>query len=59
MRCSYEYKKQCAELYWQGTWAKAPVGVKEKNFQNMIRIQARTEKFCGAEALRYKKKNKM
>ena len=33
MKYSYEYKKQCVELYRQGKWPETPVGEKQKNPQ--------------------------
>ena len=33
MRYSYEYKKECVELYRQGKWAETPKGIKEENFK--------------------------
>lgn len=33
MRYSYEYKKECVELYRQGKWAEAPKGIKEDNLK--------------------------
>ena len=57
MRYSYEYKKQCIEMYRQGKWPETPDGVKKKRFRDTIRIWARIEKACGAEALRHKNQN--
>lgn len=59
MRYSYEYKKQCVELYRQGKWPKTPKGIKEENFHNTIRIWFRTEDNCGSEALQHKNQNKI
>ena len=59
MKYSYEYKKQCVELYRQGKWPETPVGVKQTNFHKMIRKWARIEKACGPEALRHKNQNKV
>ena len=43
MKYSYEYKKQCVELYRQGKWPETPVGEKQKNFHKTIRKWARME----------------
>ena len=59
MRYSYEYKKQCVELYRQGNWPETPDGVKEKRFHDTVRIWVRIEDACGPEALRHKKQNKV
>ena len=39
MKYSYEYKKQCVELYRQGKRPETPVGVKQKNFHKTIMNQ--------------------
>ena len=59
MRYSYEYKKQCVELYRQGKWQETPDGVTEKRFHDTVRIWVRIEDACGPEALRHKKQNKV
>lgn len=59
MRYSYEYKKECVELYRQGKWAEAPKGIKEDNFKNMVRKWVRTEDANGPEVLKHKNCNKV
>ena len=59
MKYSYEYKKQCVELYRQGKWPETPVGVKQKNFHKTIRKWARMEEACGPEVLHHKSQNKV
>ena len=59
MKYSYEYKKQCVELYRQGKWLETPVGVKQIDFHKMIRRWARMEEACGPEVLHHKSQNKV
>ena len=59
MKYSYEYKKQCVELYRQGKWPETPAGVKQKNFHETIRKWARMEEACGPEVLHHKSQNKV
>ena len=59
MKYSYEYKKQCMELYRQGKWPETPAGVKQKNFHETIRKWARMEEACGPEVLHHKSQNKV
>ena len=59
MRYSYEYKKECIELYRQGEWAATPKGVKEHNFRNTIRKWVRLEEMHGPEILKHKNHNKV
>ena len=59
MRYSYEYKRNCIELYRQGKWPETPNGIKERNFRIMIGRWARIEKYQGPEALRHKNFNKI
>lgn len=58
MRYSYEYKRNCVELYRQGKWPETPNGITEHNFRIMIGRWARIEKCQGPEALRHKNFNK-
>ena len=58
MRYSYEYKRNCVELYRQGKWAETPEGIKEANFHLMVRRWVRVEEAQGPEALRHKSMNK-
>ena len=60
MRYSYEYKRECVELYRQGKWPETPNGIKDaENFHNMIRRWARVEKANGPEALRHQNFNRI
>lgn len=58
MKYSYEYKKQCVELYRQGKWPETPEGVNRDRFHHAVVEWHRLEKACGTEALRHKKQNK-
>ena len=59
MKYSYEYKKQCVELYRQGKWSKTPEGLNQKRFREKIREWVRIEEAQGPEALRHKAQNKV
>ena len=59
MRYSYEYKKECVELYRQGKWAETPKGIKEENFKKMVRQWVRMEDANGPEVLKHKSCNKV
>ena len=58
MKYSYEYKRQCVELYRQGKWPETPEGVSKNRFHHAVVEWHRLEKSCGTEALRHKKQNK-
>ena len=58
MRYSYEFKRKCVELYWEGRWPETPVGIKKKNFHIMIGRWARMEGAKGPEVLRHSPTNK-
>lgn len=58
MRYSYEFKRECVELYRNGQWPDTPKGIKESNFKLKVRRWARIEDECGPEALRHKNQNK-
>ena len=59
MKYSYEYKKQCVELYRQGKWPKTPDRLNQKRFRDKIHEWARIEEAQGPEALRHKAQNKV
>ena len=59
MKYSYEYKKQCVELYRQRRWPENPEGVSTERFHHAVVKWHRLEKACGPEALRHKKQNKI
>ena len=59
MRYSYEYKKECIELYRQGKWAETPKGIKKENFKKMARQWVRMEDANGPEVLKHKSCNKV
>lgn len=37
MKYSYEFKKECVQLYKRGKWADTPDGIKKDSFHSMIR----------------------
>ena len=59
MKYSYEYKRNCVEMYREGKWPEAPEDIQERNFRGMIRKWAGIEKSCGPEALQHKNQNKV
>ena len=59
MKYSYEYKRNCVEMYREGKWPEAPEDIQERNFRGMIRRWAGIEKSCGPEALQHKNQNKV
>ena len=56
MKYSYEYKKNCIELYRQGKWPETPDGIKQENFRISVRRWSRREKSCGTESLQKNQK---
>ena len=59
MRYSYEFKRKCVELYYQGRYPDTPEGVKEQNFHIQIRRWVRLEEANGPDALRHNNHNKI
>ena len=58
MRYSYEYKRNCVEIYRSGQWPETPVGVKQRGFRIMIRKWSRLEAANGPEVLKHKSSNR-
>lgn len=58
MRYSYEFKKECIELYRQGKWMETPDGVTQETFRRKIRYWVRLVNFHGEEILKHKEQNK-
>ncbi len=59
MRYSYEFKKECVEMYRNGIMPDIPEGLSKKHFRNEIRKWVRIEEAQGSEALRHKGVNKV
>ena len=59
MRYSYEYKKECVELYRQGKWPETPTSITQESFRRMVRKWFRLEEACGSETLQHKNQNKI
>lgn len=59
MKYSYEYQRNCVELYRQEKWPETPEGAKVKCFHNTIRTWVRIEDACGTEALQHQNQNKI
>ena len=53
MKYSYEFKKECVQLYREGKWPDTPEEANEKNFHDSIRIWVRLEEFHGPEILKH------
>lgn len=53
MKYSYEFKKECVQLYREGKWPKTPEGIKEKNFHDLIRTWFALEELHGPEILKH------
>ena len=58
MRYSYEFKKECVELYKQGKWIETPEGVKQHMFRDKIRYWSHLVDFHGEEILKHKEHDK-
>ena len=58
MRYSYEFKRNCVDLYRQGRWPETPEGITTHTFRSKIGQWARIEDACGPDALRHKNRNK-
>ena len=53
MKYSYEFKKECVQLYREGKWADTPEGIKEKIFHDTIRKWFKLEQLHGPEILKH------
>ncbi|WP_039914032.1 helix-turn-helix domain-containing protein [Anaerococcus hydrogenalis] len=53
MKYSYEFKKECVQLYREGKWADIPEGIKEKIFHDTIRKWFKLEQLHGPEILKH------
>ena len=53
MKYSYEFKKECVQLYREGKWPDTPEEANEKNFHDSIRIWVRLEELHGPEILKH------
>ena len=58
MRYSYEFKRNCVELYRRGQWPETPEGTSQRGFRNKVLEWTRIEHLCGPEALQHKNHNK-
>ena len=58
MRYSYEFKRKCVEMYYQGNYPDTPEGISTKRFRSNIREWVRIEEACGPDALHHKTHNK-
>ncbi len=59
MRYSYEFKRECVEMYRRGILPDIPEGISKIRFQHMIREWTRMEDSQGPETLRHKGTNKV
>lgn len=58
MRYSYDFKKECVELYRQGKWMETPQGVTQETFRYKIWYWSKLVDFHGEEILKHKEQNK-
>ena len=53
MKYSYEFKRECVQLYREGKWPNTPEGVKEKRFHDTIKEWFKLEEKHGPEILKH------
>ena len=58
MRYSFEFKRDCVELYRSGIYPETPERVSEKSFRSKVRQWKRMEDVLGPEVLKHKNHNK-
>ena len=58
MRYSFEFKRMCVEMYYQGCYPDEPDGLSAKEFHHKIREWVRIKEAKGWDALRHKAHNK-
>ncbi|MBR3693889.1 MAG: hypothetical protein IKL88_05125, partial [Erysipelotrichales bacterium] len=46
MKYSYEFKRECIELYREGKWKETSIDVKQEEFRRGIRKWVRIETTC-------------
>jgi len=59
MRYSYEYKRKCVEMYYEGKYPETPEGISEWRFHKTIRQWVRLEEVHGPTVLQHKSQNKV
>ena len=59
MRYSYEFKRKCVVMYYQGCYPDTPENIKQEEFCRKIRKWVRIEEANGPDALRHKGHNKI
>lgn len=59
MRYSYEFKRNCVDLYRQGKWPETPQGIQKQTFHHKIRGWFHIEEAVGPDALRHKGMDKI
>lgn len=59
MRYSYEFKRKCVELYYQGKYPDTPERIEQNRFRRMVRDWVRIEESCGISALQHQNHNKV
>lgn len=58
MRYSYEFKRKCVELYYQGKYPDTPEGIEQNRFRRMVRDWVRKYKIYGYNGLIPKQKSR-
>ena len=59
MRYSYEFKRKCVEMYYDGTYPETPEGISEWRFHKTVRQWVRLQEAQGPDALRHNHQNKI
>ena len=59
MRYSYEFKRKCVEMYYEGTYPETPEGISEWRFHKTVRQWVRLQEAQGLDALRHNHQNKI
>ena len=59
MRYTYEFKRKCVEMYYEGRYPETPEGISEWRFHKAVRGWVRLAEAQGPEALQTKHKNKV
>ena len=59
MRYSYEFKRKCVEMYYEGRYPETPEGISEWRFHKTVRQWVRLAEAQGPDALRHKHQNKI
>ena len=59
MRYSYEFKRRCVEMYYEGKYPETPEGISEGRFHKTVRQWVRLKEAQGFDVLRHNHLNKI